>query len=81
MERKVTWKPNADFGKIADLQTFYDEINVNKSFHVITNGSHIIIAHFCLNADCQQASDRFIDGNSPSAKTQYTVDTEASVIR
>ena len=77
----MTWKPHADFGKIAALETYYDEINVDKSFHVITNGSHIIIAPFCINDNCQQGSDWFMDGNSPSVKTQYTISTEASAIR
>ena len=77
----MTWKPQPDFGKITDLQTYYDEINVNKSFHVITNGSHIIIAPFCLNDNCQQGSDRFMDENSRSGEPQYTISTEASVIR
>ena len=81
MERQMTWKPQPDFGKIMDLQTYYDEINFNKSFYVITNGSHIIIAPFCLNINCQQGRDRFMDGNSPSVKTQYTISTEASAIR
>ena len=81
MERQMTWKPHPDFGKILDLQTYYDDINVNKSFHVISNGSHIIMAPFCLNDDCQQGSDRFMDGNSRSVKTQYTISTEASAIR
>ena len=81
MEKQMTWKPHPHFGKIVDLQTYYDEINVKKSFHVITNGSHIIIAPFCLNINCQQGRDRFMDGNSPSVKTQYTISTEASTIR
>ena len=81
MKRQMTWKPQPDFGKIMDLQTYYDGINAEKSFHVITNGSHIIIAPFCLDANCQGGSDRFIDGNSPSVKTQYTISTEASAIR
>ena len=78
----MTWKPLPDFGKIVDLQTYYDEINAEKSFHVITNGSHIVIAPFCLNDNCQGGSDRFIDENSPSVKSQYTIrEAEASVIR
>ena len=81
MEKQMTWKPHPHFGKIVDLQTYYDEINVKKSFHVITNGSHIIIAPFCLNINCQQGRDRFMDGNSPSVKTQYTISTEASTNR
>ena len=77
----MTWKPQPDLGEISDLQTYYDGINVDKSFHVITNGSHIIIAPFCLDANCQQGSDRLMDGNSPSVKTQYTISTEASTNR
>ena len=76
MEKQMTWKPHPHFGKIVDLQTYYDEINAEKSFHVITNGSQIIIAPFCLNDNCQQGR-----GDSPSVKSQYTISTEASAIR